>query len=87
MIFCSKWSKYCAHVCMHRTSNVYPTEARLCKYVLWQVVHEYSICVRYGLFISQLVRLVANLSVHPEAGPSITQDRGTIDNLLRILGQ
>ncbi len=46
-------------------------------------------CCRYTHYCvcpQQLVRLVANLSVHPEAGPAIAQDKDTVDHLFCILG-
>lgn len=39
-------------------------------------------------FVSlQLVRLVANLSVHPKVGPAIACDEASVHQLLRILGK
>ena len=35
----------------------------------------------------QVVRLIANLSVSPEVGPSIASDGDTVSSLLAILGQ
>ena len=34
----------------------------------------------------QLVRVVANISVHPEVGPAVAEDRDTVDHLLLLLG-
>ena len=39
------------------------------------------------LFFLQLVRLVANLSVHPEVGPRIAGDEDTVDCLMMTLGR
>ena len=41
----------------------------------------------FGLFSSQLVRLIANLSVHAEVGPRIAGDQDTVHFLLMILGK
>lgn len=38
-------------------------------------------------FFSQLVRLIANLSVHAEVGPKIAGDQDTVHFLLMILGK
>ena len=38
-------------------------------------------------FLFQLVRLVANLSIHSEVGPSVAKDEDTVDCLLQILGE
>ena len=48
----------------------------------YNLVIELTMC----LYLSQLVRLVANLSVHPEVGPAISQDKDTVDHLFCILG-
>ena len=38
-------------------------------------------------FLFQLVRLVANLSIHPEVGPAVAREEDTVDYLLQILGE
>ena len=38
-------------------------------------------------FLFQLVRLVANLSIHPEVGPAVARDEDTVDCLLQIFGE
>ena len=51
-----------------------------------------SQCVNYSILLSfhhlfQLVRLVANLSIHPEVGPAVARDEDIVDYLLRIIGE
>ena len=41
----------------------------------------------FSHFLFQLVRLVANLSIHPEVGPAVARDEDTVDYLLQILGE
>ena len=48
-------------------------------------VHVHLLAVFSHFF--QLIRLVANLSIHPEVGPAVARDEDTVDYLLQILGE
>ena len=53
----------------------------MCTMNCYKIIH----CLFHFLF--QLVRLVANLSIHPEVGPPVARDRDTVEYLLQILGE
>ena len=50
-------------------------------------VHVHCMLAVFSHFLFQLVRLVANLSIHPEVGPAVARDEDTVDYLLQILGE